>query len=202
MFPVLKILMPIVQLPDVERAGATTTTTDNDKERWIHECITTPILRQQRDQSSLKPGGHRLKQPHGGGGEGGKGAGQTLPLDAGSATPDVGGHVHDVDVVGAGHVDEEIVNRMIGDAPTPLDVFTGSLFGTSPPLLPHPSQKKRRKRQLSASASPIAAVRRRIAVAVVSHRPHCGRGRDRRHGVHDRQRMDRDRGSGRQRGLG
>jgi hypothetical protein len=151
-------------------AGATAATTDNDKERWIHECITTPILRQQRDQSILKRGGHRLNQPHGGG----EGAGQTLPLDAGSATPDVGGHVHDenyADVVGAGHFDEAIENRMIGDAPTPLDVFTGSLFGTSPPLLPHPSQKKRRKRQLSASASTSGAnktVRRTIENTIES----------------------------------
>jgi hypothetical protein len=143
-------------------AGATTTTTDNDKERWIYESITTPFLRQQREQSKLKREEHRLKQSHGGGegGGGGGGGGQTLPLDAGSASSDVGGHVHDendVDVIGVGRGDEVIEDRNIGDAPTPLDVFTGSSFGTSPSLLPHPSQKKRRKRQLSAYASTSAA---------------------------------------------
>ena len=29
-------------------AGTSTTTTDDDKERWIYECISTPFLRRQR----------------------------------------------------------------------------------------------------------------------------------------------------------
>ncbi|KAL3769354.1 hypothetical protein ACHAW5_008782 [Stephanodiscus triporus] len=56
-------------------AGTTTTTTDNDKERWIHECIATPFLRQRRQRSELLKR-QLLKQRHRGGE--GKGGGRTL----------------------------------------------------------------------------------------------------------------------------